>query len=451
MAETKPRSEQIRFISDETGEHLLDAYLEAAERGGLTLGALMDIIFDSSGDINPTFVQFRLVESPPGTFAFQFRTGAFVDPEAGWIAIADPVFQTMLTQTVTAKNTAVAAAATATAQAILASQWATQLVTPVAGGEYSAKYHAQAAAASDASAATHDTNAALSAAQALAAANGMKFRSARAATTANITLSAPQTIDGVSVIAGDRVLVRNQSTAANNGIYVVAAGAWTRAAEMDTWAEVPGVVCIVEEGTTQGDTAWICTSNSGGTLGVTAITFNNWSQAILDATIALTKLATQAAGTVLANTTGGAASPAAVTYAALKSAGSFASSGANTDITSLTGVVIDYTSTVRGKRDVQGQNASFTIGLTDAGKTHWCNPTTSMVITIPLDATTNFPVGTEIEFVTTNVGSGVSFAATGGVSLVSADSYVKLNKSGSGAVLKKLFANLWILMGDLKA
>ena len=55
-----------------------------------------------------------------------------------------------------------------------------------------------------------------------------------AATTANITLSAPQTIDGVSVVAGNRVLVKDQTTAATNGIYVVAAGAWTRAVDADT-------------------------------------------------------------------------------------------------------------------------------------------------------------------------------------------------------------------------
>ena len=56
----------------------------------------------------------------------------------------------------------------------------------------------------------------------------------RAATTANITLSGPQTIDGVSVVAGNRVLVKNQSSAAQNGIYVAAAGAWSRATDMDS-------------------------------------------------------------------------------------------------------------------------------------------------------------------------------------------------------------------------
>lgn len=107
-----------------------------------------------------------------------------------------------------------------------------------------------------------------------AAAQGLDPKgSVVAATTANITLSGTQTIDGVALIAGDRCLVKNQTTQANNGIYVVAAGAWTRSTDMDTWAEVPGAYTFVEQGTTQADTGWVCTSNSGGTLGTTAITF----------------------------------------------------------------------------------------------------------------------------------------------------------------------------------
>ena len=94
-----------------------------------------------------------------------------------------------------------------------------------------------------------------------------------AATTANITLSAPQTIDGIALIAGDRCLVKDQSAPAENGIYVVAAAAWTRAADMNAWVEVPGAFTFIEQGTTQADTGWVCTSNAGGTLGTTPITW----------------------------------------------------------------------------------------------------------------------------------------------------------------------------------
>lgn len=99
--------------------------------------------------------------------------------------------------------------------------------------------------------------------------------SVRAATTGNITLSGAQTIDGVSVIAGDRVLVKDQTAPEENGIYVAAAGAWARATDMDTWAEVPSAFTFVEEGTINADTSWVVISDAGGTLNTTAI---DWTQ-----------------------------------------------------------------------------------------------------------------------------------------------------------------------------
>ena len=98
-----------------------------------------------------------------------------------------------------------------------------------------------------------------------------------AATTANITLVAPQTIDGVLLIAGNRCLVKDQIIQADNGIYVVGAGAWTRSADMNSWAEVSGAFTFIEQGTTLADTGWVCTSNAGGTLGTTPITFVQFS------------------------------------------------------------------------------------------------------------------------------------------------------------------------------
>jgi hypothetical protein len=96
-----------------------------------------------------------------------------------------------------------------------------------------------------------------------------------AATTVSITLVGGQVIDGVTVVSGDRVLVKNQSSASANGIYVVQTTSWTRATDMDTWAEVPNAYVWIEGGTTQADTGWVCTSNAGGTIGTTAI---NWVQ-----------------------------------------------------------------------------------------------------------------------------------------------------------------------------
>lgn len=112
-----------------------------------------------------------------------------------------------------------------------------------------------------------------------AARMGMDFKeSVRATTTANITLSAPQTIDGVAVIAGDRVLVKDQSGGITNGIYVVAAGAWTRATDAATSAQVTsGMFVFVEEGTVYGDSGWVLSTNSTITLGTTALTFVQFS------------------------------------------------------------------------------------------------------------------------------------------------------------------------------
>jgi hypothetical protein len=104
--------------------------------------------------------------------------------------------------------------------------------------------------------------------------------SVRVATTANITLSATQTIDGVAVIAGNRVLVKNQSTASQNGIYVVAAGAWSRSTDADTSAKVTaGMFTFAAEGTVNADTGWVLTTNDVITLNTTPLTFTQFSGA----------------------------------------------------------------------------------------------------------------------------------------------------------------------------
>lgn len=107
-----------------------------------------------------------------------------------------------------------------------------------------------------------------------AVAQGLNFKqSVTASTTANITLSGTQTIDGVSVVAGDRVLVKNQTTQSQNGIYIVSASSWFRADDANTWNELVSAFTFSEGGSTQADTSWVCTVDKGGTLGSTAVTF----------------------------------------------------------------------------------------------------------------------------------------------------------------------------------
>jgi hypothetical protein len=105
---------------------------------------------------------------------------------------------------------------------------------------------------------------------------GVKPKEAvRVATTANITLSGLQTIDGVSLVAGDRVLVKDQTSAADNGIYVVAAGAWSRATDFDQITpinEIKGAYVAVTSGNTHAGKVFVCNSDPA-TLGTDPITF----------------------------------------------------------------------------------------------------------------------------------------------------------------------------------
>ena len=110
---------------------------------------------------------------------------------------------------------------------------------------------------------------------------GLDFKqSVRATTTANITLSGTQTIDGVALIAGDRVLVKDQTTANQNGIYVVAAGSWSRASDADNSpaGEVTaGMYAFIEEGTTYASSGWVLATANPITLGTTNLSFQQFN------------------------------------------------------------------------------------------------------------------------------------------------------------------------------
>jgi hypothetical protein len=87
----------------------------------------------------------------------------------------------------------------------------------------------------------------------------------------NLTLSGTQTIDGVSLNVGDRVLAKNQTTSSANGIYVVASGAWTRATDANTSAKISGGVVNVQQGGTNGGQRFTNTFKSSDTLGTTSM------------------------------------------------------------------------------------------------------------------------------------------------------------------------------------
>jgi len=101
-----------------------------------------------------------------------------------------------------------------------------------------------------------------------------------AASTANVTISsgleAGDTIDGITLVAGDKVLLKNQSTDSQNGIYTAVgsgAGAASRSTEYDAIAEISGQIVVVNQGTTNDNTMWMCTTNTSATLDSSSISF----------------------------------------------------------------------------------------------------------------------------------------------------------------------------------
>ena len=100
----------------------------------------------------------------------------------------------------------------------------------------------------------------------------------KVATTGPITLSGLQTLDTTyTTLAGDRVLVKNQSNSAQNGIYIASSGAWTRSPDMDVWSEVPGAYTVILNGLTQGSTSWVTTAADTGTINVTPMPWVQFS------------------------------------------------------------------------------------------------------------------------------------------------------------------------------
>ena len=102
--------------------------------------------------------------------------------------------------------------------------------------------------------------------------------SVKVATTANITLSGTQTIDGVAISADERVLVKDQSTASQNGIYLCKAGSWARADDMAAGSDAAGAFTFIEQGSTYADVGFVCSSNKGSAVtGTNNLAFTQFS------------------------------------------------------------------------------------------------------------------------------------------------------------------------------
>lgn len=114
--------------------------------------------------------------------------------------------------------------------------------------------------------------------------------SVRLATTGNVALTGLTSVDSVTPIAGDRILVRSQTTGAENGIYVAASGAWTRAVDAVQDKITGGSFAFVEEGATLQDTGWVVSTDNPITVGTTAISWTQFSSAgTISVNVALSK------------------------------------------------------------------------------------------------------------------------------------------------------------------
>jgi hypothetical protein len=282
-----------------------------------------------------------------------------------------------------------------------------------------------------------------------------------AATTANITLATAvengDTLDGVTLATGNRILIKNQTTQSENGIYTVnASGAPTRATDFDAPAEIDGGDFIfVTGGTVNDNTGWVQT-NTVGTIGTDAIAFTQFS----------------GAGTYLAGTgltlTGNTFSINTGTTVDLSTAQTLT----NKTLTTPTLTLSSTTSTTSGRiafdatNDkiivgdgtnaiefapsttlINAQTASYTLVAADKDKMIEMGVGSANNLTVPLNATVPYAIGTKITVVQTGSGQ-TTIAPTGGVT-INGTPGLKLRAQWSAVTLVKRAENTWVAFGDL--
>lgn len=272
-------------------------------------------------------------------------------------------------------------------------------------------------------------------------------QSVTAATTANITLSGTQAIDSISIVVGNRVLVKNQTTQSQNGIYVAAAGTWSRAADMNVSAEFNDAQVAVLQGTANASTIWIQTTTSP-TLGTDPIV---WQQISGSGTYTADNTTLQLSGSQFSIKSGGVTDTqvsASAAIAGTKISPNFGSQNIVTTGVSTANNFQDiynvkfYGATGDGTTDdTVSIQAALTAVPSAGGRVYL--PTGTYLISATLTPKSNTYIygdasGTTIKTGTTKVGSQVGFFQANNVSNIS---ILNIKFDGGGSWTSTPFAN----------
>jgi len=261
-----------------------------------------------------------------------------------------------------------------------------------------------------------------------------------AATTANVNLSNAlengDVLDGVTLVTGDRVLVKNQTAAEENGIYIVqASGAALRASDFNEPMEVDGGDFVfVTGGTVNDNTGWVQTATNVVTIGTDPITFVQFAGA--GTITAGTNISVNGSEVSVVNNPTFSGLVTAATAGVAFSDGTQTKEGVPSR-TAITQVTAAYNLSTGG--------LSLRDGLVEVS--HTGGSAVAVTVTIPADSTTNFPIGTSIDVLRTNTG-GVTIAGAAGVT-VNATPGLNLRAQWSSVTLFKRAANTWVAFGDL--
>jgi hypothetical protein len=251
-----------------------------------------------------------------------------------------------------------------------------------------------------------------------------------AATTANITLATDvedgDVLDGVTLATGNRILVKNQSTASENGIYVVAAsGAPSRAADFDSPAEIDGGDFVFVTGGTANDSKGFVQINTVGTIGTDPIEFSQFSGA-----------GTFVAGNGLTLTDNSFSINTSITA----------------DLSTAQTLTNKTLTSPKINLGINGQTGTtYTFVLDDAGKFITASNASAITVTIPPSGDVAYPVGTQLNIIQKGAGQ-VTFAQGSGVTINSTGATAtapKLRVRYSSATAVYEGSNIWYVVGDI--